>query len=146
MNTKEYLLQTKEVSARLSQQQGEDTKKWRSRRTAHFRVKRVQFEIMSLSSKLCLLFTHSSSLFFSRTKSLFSSFLYPQPTIHLTRAMEDTQSSRLIETTDTMKITLNHVDGQTIVNWEDIEQVFPGVKRVSNGYSVIKFLRGSDQG
>ncbi|KAG9069785.1 hypothetical protein KI688_009110 [Linnemannia hyalina] len=60
--------------------------------------------------------------------------------------MEDTQSSRLIETTDTMKITLNHVDGQTIVNWEDIEQVFPGVKRISNGYSVIKFLRGLDQG
>ncbi|KAG9067324.1 hypothetical protein KI688_012107 [Linnemannia hyalina] len=59
--------------------------------------------------------------------------------------MEDTQSFRLIETMDTMAITLNHVDGQNIVYWEDIEQVFPGVKRVSNGYSVIKFLRGSDQ-
>ncbi|KAG9069807.1 hypothetical protein KI688_009132 [Linnemannia hyalina] len=60
--------------------------------------------------------------------------------------MEGTQSFRLIETMDTMEITLNHVDGQNIVYWEDIEQVFPGVKRVSNGYSVIKFLRGSDQG
>ncbi|KAG9067448.1 hypothetical protein KI688_012231 [Linnemannia hyalina] len=59
--------------------------------------------------------------------------------------MEDAQSFRLIETMDTMEITLNHVDGQNIVYWEDIEKVFPGVKRVSNGYSVTKFLRGSDQ-
>ncbi|KAF9117739.1 hypothetical protein BGW39_001849, partial [Mortierella sp. 14UC] len=46
---------------------------------------------------------------------------------------------------DTVEITLNHVDGQNIVYWEDIEQVFPGVKRVRNGNSVIKFLRGFDQ-
>ncbi|KAF9115390.1 hypothetical protein BGW39_003061, partial [Mortierella sp. 14UC] len=59
--------------------------------------------------------------------------------------MEDTQSFRLIETMDTVEITLNHVDGQNIVYWEDIEQVFPGVKRVRNGNSVIKFLRGSEQ-
>ncbi|KAF8933054.1 hypothetical protein BGZ47_011060 [Haplosporangium gracile] len=60
-------------------------------------------------------------------------------------AMEDTQSFHLIETMDTVEITLNHVDGQNIVYWEDIEQVFPGVKRVRNGNSVIKFLRSSDQ-
>lgn len=59
--------------------------------------------------------------------------------------MEDTQSFRLIETMNTVEITLNHVDGQNIVYWEDIEQVFPGVKRVRNGNSVIKFLRGFDQ-
>ncbi|KAG9060730.1 hypothetical protein KI688_008941 [Linnemannia hyalina] len=59
--------------------------------------------------------------------------------------MEDTQSFHLIETMDTVEITLNHVKGQNIVYWEDIEQVFPGVKRVRNGKSVIKFLRGSDQ-
>ncbi|KAG0282047.1 hypothetical protein BGZ97_009159, partial [Linnemannia gamsii] len=59
--------------------------------------------------------------------------------------MEDTQSFHLIETMDTMEITLNHVDGQNIVYWKDIEQVFPGVKRVRNGKSVIKFLRRSDQ-
>ncbi|KAG9069746.1 hypothetical protein KI688_009071 [Linnemannia hyalina] len=59
--------------------------------------------------------------------------------------MEDTQSFRLTKTTDTMEITLNHVDGQNIIYWEDIEKAFPGVKRVSNGHSVIKFLRGSDQ-
>ncbi|KAG9061903.1 hypothetical protein KI688_007054 [Linnemannia hyalina] len=59
--------------------------------------------------------------------------------------MEDTQSFRLIETTDTVEITLNHVEGQNTVPWEDIEKVFSGVKRVHNGKSVIKFLRGSDQ-
>ncbi|KAG0052144.1 hypothetical protein BGZ90_006575, partial [Linnemannia elongata] len=59
--------------------------------------------------------------------------------------MEDTHSFRLIETMDTVEITLNHVDGQNIVYWEDIEQAFPGVKRVRNGNSMIKFLRGSDQ-
>jgi len=59
--------------------------------------------------------------------------------------MDETPSFRLIETTDTIEITLNHIDGQNIVNWEDIEQAFPGVKRIRNGSSVIKFLRGSDQ-
>lgn len=59
--------------------------------------------------------------------------------------MEDTQSFHLIETTDTVEITLHHVEGQNIVYWEDIERTFPGVKRVHNGSSVIKFLRGSDQ-
>ncbi|KAF9282834.1 hypothetical protein BGZ88_010813 [Linnemannia elongata] len=59
--------------------------------------------------------------------------------------MEDTQSFHLIESTDTVEITLHHVDGQNIVYWEDTERVFPGVKRVRNGSSVIKFLRGSDQ-
>ncbi|OAQ25018.1 hypothetical protein K457DRAFT_23596, partial [Linnemannia elongata AG-77] len=59
--------------------------------------------------------------------------------------MEDTQSFHLIETTDTVEITLHHVDGQNIIYWEDIERTFPGVKRVRNGSSVIKFLRGSDQ-
>ncbi|KAK3848092.1 MAG: hypothetical protein J3R72DRAFT_518798 [Linnemannia gamsii] len=59
--------------------------------------------------------------------------------------MEDTQSFRFIGTTDTVEITLNHVEGQNVVYWEDIEQVFPGVQRVRNGKSVIKFLQVSDQ-
>jgi hypothetical protein len=56
--------------------------------------------------------------------------------------MEDTQSFRLVESSDTMEITLHHVDGQNIVYWEDIERVFPGAKRIHSGSSVIKFLRG----
>ncbi|OAQ25001.1 RNI-like protein [Linnemannia elongata AG-77] len=59
--------------------------------------------------------------------------------------MGDTQSFRLIESTDTVEITLHHGDGQNIIYWEDIERVFLGVKRVCNGSSVITFLRVSDQ-
>ncbi|KAF9568331.1 hypothetical protein EC968_002984 [Mortierella alpina] len=57
--------------------------------------------------------------------------------------MEETQSFRLVETTDTVKITINHVEGQDMVHWEDIEQAFPGAKRVRNGTSVINFTRSS---
>ncbi|KAG0270288.1 hypothetical protein BGZ95_001758, partial [Linnemannia exigua] len=59
--------------------------------------------------------------------------------------MEDTQSFCLIETMDTVEIRLSHIEGQDFVCWGDIEQVFPGVQRVRNGNSVIKFLRGCDQ-
>ncbi|KAF9945786.1 hypothetical protein BGZ72_000961, partial [Mortierella alpina] len=58
--------------------------------------------------------------------------------------MEENQSVRLIETTETAKITLNHVDGQTMVHWDEFEQVFPGAKRVHNGTSVITFHRNSN--
>jgi hypothetical protein len=58
--------------------------------------------------------------------------------------MEDIQSYRLDEAMDTTEITLHHVDGQNIVYWEDIERAFPGVKRIHNGNSVIKFLRETD--
>ncbi|KAF9927793.1 hypothetical protein BGZ67_007328, partial [Mortierella alpina] len=46
---------------------------------------------------------------------------------------------------DTVRITFSHVGGQNIVHWEDIEQAFPGVKRVLNGTSVITFHRASSQ-
>ncbi|KAF9962085.1 hypothetical protein BGZ72_010691 [Mortierella alpina] len=59
--------------------------------------------------------------------------------------MEVTQSLRLIDTLDTVEITLNHVEGQNMVSWENIENVFPGVHRVRNGSSVIKFHRSSIQ-
>lgn len=60
------------------------------------------------------------------------------------RAMEDTQSFRLIETMDTVEITPDHVDGQNIVYWDDIEQVFPGVKYVKDGKVAINMMRDSD--
>ncbi|KAF9944882.1 hypothetical protein BGZ72_001879, partial [Mortierella alpina] len=59
--------------------------------------------------------------------------------------MNRTRSFRLIETLDTVEITLSHVEGQNMVSWEDIEHVFPGVHRVRNGSSVIKFHRSSSQ-
>ncbi|KAF9176758.1 hypothetical protein BGZ50_009716 [Haplosporangium sp. Z 11] len=58
--------------------------------------------------------------------------------------MEETQSFRLIGTTDTVEITVNHVGGQNIVYWEDIEQVFPGVKHTQNGKVAVNMLRDSD--
>ncbi|KAG0278930.1 hypothetical protein BGZ96_002145, partial [Linnemannia gamsii] len=58
--------------------------------------------------------------------------------------MEDTQSFRLIETMNTVEITPKHVDGQNIVYWEDIEQVFPGVKYVKDGKVAINIMRDSD--
>ncbi|KAF9536937.1 hypothetical protein EC957_009341 [Mortierella hygrophila] len=58
--------------------------------------------------------------------------------------MEDTQSFRSIETMNTVEITPKHVDGQNIVYWEDIEQVFPGVKYVKDGKVAINMMRDSD--
>ncbi|KAG0197359.1 hypothetical protein BGX33_000724, partial [Mortierella sp. NVP41] len=47
--------------------------------------------------------------------------------------MEETQSFRLTGTTKIVKIPIQHVDGQTVVYWKSIEQVFPGVQCVKNG-------------
>ncbi|KAF9088923.1 hypothetical protein BGX27_002596, partial [Mortierella sp. AM989] len=58
--------------------------------------------------------------------------------------MDETQSFRLIRTTDIVDITVSHVGGQNIIYWEDIKQVFPGVKYVQNGKVAITMLRDSD--
>ncbi len=47
--------------------------------------------------------------------------------------MEETQSFRLMGTTDIVKIPVQHVDGRAVVYWDSIEQIFPGVKGVKNG-------------
>ncbi|KAF9359773.1 hypothetical protein BGX34_008158, partial [Mortierella sp. NVP85] len=59
--------------------------------------------------------------------------------------METTQSFRLAGGTDIEEISCDHVNGQTIIYWEDIEQVFPGVKHVKNGNATIKLLRDSNE-
>ena len=59
--------------------------------------------------------------------------------------METTQSFRLAGETDIEEISCDHVNGQTIIYWEDIEQVFPGVKHVKNGNATIKLLRDSNE-
>ncbi|KAF9282771.1 hypothetical protein BGZ68_005757 [Mortierella alpina] len=51
----------------------------------------------------------------------------------------------LVKTVDTVELTLTHVGGQTIVSWDDIERAFPGMKRVQDGRSAIKFVGGSSQ-
>ncbi|KAF9281222.1 hypothetical protein BGZ68_006760 [Mortierella alpina] len=47
--------------------------------------------------------------------------------------MEKTQSFRLIGAAETATIPIKHVDGQDVVYWESIKQVFPGVECVKNG-------------
>ncbi|KAF9173558.1 hypothetical protein BGX21_004015 [Mortierella sp. AD011] len=59
--------------------------------------------------------------------------------------MEDTQLFRLIGKMDIEEITCDNVDGQNIVYWEDIEQVFPGVKHVKNGRVTINMMRDSNR-
>ncbi|KAG0250646.1 hypothetical protein BGZ95_007134, partial [Linnemannia exigua] len=46
--------------------------------------------------------------------------------------MDQTQSFRLIGSSQIRRIPIQHMDGQNVVSWESIEQVFPGVKCVKN--------------
>ncbi|KAI8358858.1 hypothetical protein B0O80DRAFT_484924 [Mortierella sp. GBAus27b] len=59
--------------------------------------------------------------------------------------MATTQSFRLAGSTDTEEILCNHVDGQSVVYWEDIEQVFPGIKHVKNGRVTVSLMRDSNR-
>jgi len=47
--------------------------------------------------------------------------------------MEESQSFRLTGMTEIKKVPIHHVDGQNVIYWESIEQVFPGVKVIKNG-------------
>ncbi|KAF8929943.1 hypothetical protein BGZ47_000802, partial [Haplosporangium gracile] len=55
--------------------------------------------------------------------------------------MELTQSFRLIRSMDIEEIPCEHIDGHYVVYWEDIEQVFPGVKHVKNGKVTVTMMR-----
>jgi hypothetical protein len=59
--------------------------------------------------------------------------------------MEATQSFRLAGGTDIEEIPCCHVNGQTIVYWDDIERVFPGVKNIKNGNVSVILLRDSNE-
>jgi hypothetical protein len=48
---------------------------------------------------------------------------------------------RLLGTPDTKGITCELVDGENVVFWEDIEQVFPGVTCIANGITVVSLMR-----
>ena len=47
--------------------------------------------------------------------------------------MDQAQLFRVTGTTEIIKIPIQHVDGQNVVYWESIEQVFPGVNCIKNG-------------
>ncbi|KAF9948251.1 hypothetical protein BGZ72_009803 [Mortierella alpina] len=55
--------------------------------------------------------------------------------------MEMTQSFRLIGSTDIEEITCHRIGEQNVVYWEDIEQVFPGVKHAKNGNVTASMMR-----
>ncbi|KAF8925261.1 hypothetical protein BGZ47_003403, partial [Haplosporangium gracile] len=55
--------------------------------------------------------------------------------------MELTQSFRLIGSMDIEEIPCDHIDGHYVVSWEDIEQVFPGVKHVKNGKVTVTMMK-----
>ncbi|KAF9364114.1 hypothetical protein BGX34_002481 [Mortierella sp. NVP85] len=59
--------------------------------------------------------------------------------------MDVTQSFRLTGQTDIEEIPCDCVDGDNIIYWEDIEQIYPGVKHVKNGSTAVKLLRNSEQ-
>ncbi|KAI8598054.1 hypothetical protein EDD21DRAFT_407131 [Dissophora ornata] len=59
--------------------------------------------------------------------------------------MADTQSFRLTGKLDVENIPLDNVNGQNIIYWEDIKEVFPGVKYVKNGEQTVTKMRDSHQ-
>jgi hypothetical protein len=62
--------------------------------------------------------------------------------------MVTTQSFRLLgksDIKDIKDITCDQVDGENVVFWEDIEQVFPGVKYITNSNTVINMMRDSNR-
>lgn len=52
-----------------------------------------------------------------------------------------TQSFRLLGTMRIEDIPCDSVNGQYIIYWDDIEQVFPDVRHIRNGKVVVSFLR-----
>ncbi|KAG0049742.1 hypothetical protein BGZ89_004087, partial [Linnemannia elongata] len=61
--------------------------------------------------------------------------ILPESTVELT------QSFRLIGSMDIEEIPCDLIDGHYVVSWEDIEQVFPGVKHVKNGKVTVPMMK-----
>lgn len=61
--------------------------------------------------------------------------------IHPETTKELTQSFRLIGRMDIEEIPCDHIDGHYVVSWEDIEQVFPGVKYVKNDKVTVTMMK-----
>ncbi|KAF9345416.1 hypothetical protein BGX34_004786 [Mortierella sp. NVP85] len=59
--------------------------------------------------------------------------------------MVTTQSFRLLGKPDIKDIICGQVEGDNVIIWEDIEQVFPGVNYIVNGNTVISMMRDSNR-
>ncbi|KAF8920966.1 hypothetical protein BGZ58_004172, partial [Dissophora ornata] len=55
--------------------------------------------------------------------------------------MQRTQSFRLLRTNDVEEIPCFHVNGEYVVYWDDIEQVFPQLRQVKNGKITVTLMR-----
>jgi len=60
-------------------------------------------------------------------------------------SMQVTQSFRLIGRTEIEEIHCHYVDGQYVVYWEDIQQIYPGANHVKSGNVAVQPLRDLDQ-
>ncbi|KAK3817462.1 MAG: hypothetical protein J3Q66DRAFT_400800 [Benniella sp.] len=58
--------------------------------------------------------------------------------------MVTTQSFRLLGKPDIKDIAYDQFDGENVVFWEDIEQVFPSIKYITNGNTIIPTVKGSN--
>jgi hypothetical protein len=58
--------------------------------------------------------------------------------------MDQTQSFRLVGTTPIVEIPTQHIDGQNVVYWENIERLFPGVRYVKNGEVAVTVEKDSE--
>ena len=56
----------------------------------------------------------------------------------------ETQSFRLIGKNDVEVIPCYQDDGQHFVYWEDVEQVFPGIRHIKNGNVTVPLMRDSN--
>ncbi|KAF9347853.1 hypothetical protein BGX34_002844 [Mortierella sp. NVP85] len=59
--------------------------------------------------------------------------------------MDETQLFRLTGTTVIEKIPYENIDGHNVIYWDDIEQVFPGVKHIKCKDVTVRLLRDSNQ-
>ncbi|KAF9965767.1 hypothetical protein BGZ70_004153 [Mortierella alpina] len=57
--------------------------------------------------------------------------------------MENTQLFRLNGEPDIKKIDCDQADGQNVVYWDDIQQLFPGVRYIMNDESLVKIMKDS---
>ena len=58
----------------------------------------------------------------------------------------ETQSFRIAGTRARVEnIVVYNDKGESVIYWEDIEQVFPGVKYIRNGGSVVSLLKDSNR-
>jgi hypothetical protein len=55
--------------------------------------------------------------------------------------MDVSQSFRLKGETAIIKIQCDHVFGQYVVHWEDIERIFPGASYVKKGDIAVTFAK-----